>query len=202
MQLVHSVEAMPEGVDSLVILGKQFGIGSSFDDVRRSPDFLSDDSRINVIAGGMLWQPGRRILLSGNKKALFPDAASEYLAENFPHIPPESYANPDDESPDTLASTENVPSILNAEGYNTAALVTGGFHIKRAVAMFDRKSDIITRAAVAEDIRAERSPEDEDYIIAWQGLTRVKLERVKEFALRRVDSRGNLGKAALRAIRP
>jgi len=193
---------MPESVDSLVVLGKQFGVGSNFDDVKRSSDYLSDDSRINVIAGGMLWQPDRRILLSGNKKALFPDAASEYLAQNFPHIPAESYANPDNESPDTLASAENVPSILHAEGYNKAALVTVGFHIKRAAAMFDRKSDIITRAAVAEDIRAECSQEDEDYIIAWRGLTRVKLERVKEFALRRVDGQGKLGKAALRAIRP
>lgn len=51
LEVYRSVEAVPEEIDSVVILGKQLGIGSSLDDVRRSPDRLSVASRINVIGG-------------------------------------------------------------------------------------------------------------------------------------------------------
>jgi hypothetical protein len=202
MNVIHSVETMPAEVDSLVVLGKQYGIGSSKADVEKSANHLSIDSHMNVIAAGMLWQPGQRLLLSGNKKAYFPGAASEYLAEHFPHIPQAAYANPDDESPDTLASTENVPDILAAEGYDQAALVTVGFHIKRAAAMFMRKSGVIVCAAASEDIRAERSAEDAEDVATWKKSFRVKAETAKEFAARRVDARGQLAKTALRAVRP
>jgi hypothetical protein len=202
MNVIHSVEAMPPEVDSLVVLGKQYGVGSSKSDVEGSPDHLSDDSRINVVAAGMLWRPGQRLLLSGNKRAYFPDAASDYLAENFPHIPQAAYANPDDDSPDTLASTENVPAILGSEGYGQASLVTVGFHIKRAAGMFLRKSDVIVCAAASEYIQAERSEEDAEYIADWSAQTRIKLEKGKEFLLRRIDAGGGLGKTALRTVRP
>jgi hypothetical protein len=200
---VHSAEVVPAEIDSLVVLGKQLGIGSSIADVRSSEDHLSVDSRINVTAAGMLWQPGRRILLSGNSRAFFPQAAGEFLAKNFSHIPQVYYENPDEDSPDTLASAENVPAILRAEGYRRAALITVGYHAIRAANLFEQEgaADLIECVIAAEDIVATRSEGDARSISDWKRSRRVR-ETAKELVLRTFDRRGKVGRLAARAWRP
>ena len=64
LEVYRTAEVVPDDVDSIVIPGKQIGIGSKIENLPE--DSLSIASRFNAIAGAMLWLPDRKIILSGN----------------------------------------------------------------------------------------------------------------------------------------
>ncbi|HET9098373.1 MAG TPA: ElyC/SanA/YdcF family protein [Candidatus Saccharimonadales bacterium] len=201
-EILHTSSEVPNVIDSQVVLGKQLGVGSSMADVRRSKDHLSFESRLNVIAAGLLWKPGMRILFSGNERALFPQAAMEYMAEHFGHIPHEYYSDPDTHSYDTQASAHNVPHKLKEEGHSNPLLVTVGFHAVRALALFNREQPVMNFAVASEDIVSERSAEDFEAINAWKSQPRIRMEKTKETLLRRLGNGGKIGSLAMKAMRP
>lgn len=200
--LIHSAAEVPADFDVAVVLGKQLGVDSSLEDVEAAEDHLSYESRLNVIAAGRLWTPGRDILFSGNEKAYFPQAATEYIAKHFSHIPQDAYENPDTQSYDTLASADNVPPRLIERGYKKPLLVTVGFHAIRALDYFSRTDPGIDVAVASEDIVAERSAKDAEEIAAWKELPRIKREEKKERVLRSLDMDRKFFRFLMKNLRP
>lgn len=155
-----------------------------------------------LLGGAMLWTPGRRLLISGNEKAYFPQAAQEYLEEHFPSIPPESYRDPDVCSPDTLASAKNVPTILRREGLTIPLIASVGKHGIRAARMYYQERVNVQGIAVTDDIVARRSPEDKAMVEKWKYQLTTILEESKEALLRIGDKKGNKSKLVTKLFRP
>lgn len=184
--ITHSFESL-NYVTAVIPLGKQYGIGWDHSDILASPDHLSTDSRITVQGAGyvclaaMRKQQQLRVLFSGSREALFPGAAIDYMAENFPQVPKSWYENPDNESPTTEDSVENVPNILKREGHRSAALMTVSYHARRTAAKFGRDNSGLFEAVLATNsIVAGQSPADAIQMIAWGVSHRVTAERIRE----------------------
>jgi hypothetical protein len=201
-EMFHSVESVPPDIDAVVILGKQLGIGSSLDDIKRTSDRLSMASRFNVIAGAMLWQPDRRLIISGNENAFFPQAATAYLEAHFPHIPAASYSDPDVHSHDTQASAENVPPILKHEGLTDPIIASVGKHGIRAAQYFYHNDTAVRGVAVSEDIVASLSYEDAEVVRVWQHKLTTSLEVGKEALLRKLGRNGSKLRFISNLVRP
>lgn len=197
----HSTAEVPENVDSVVILGKQLGIGSSLDDIRSAPDRLSMPSRFNIIGGAMLWTPERKLIISGNDKAYFPSAAVEFLMTHFPEIPYESYNLRDTNSPDTLASAKNIPPILEEANLTNTILTSLGKHGIRAATLFYNYGTTVQGVAISDVIVASRSANDKFVVDDWNSRLTTKLEFLKEYFLR-FDKNAYLSRYFTKIFRP
>lgn len=104
LEVIRSVLDIPPDVTAIVALGKQYGIGSTHEDILASEDHLSEDSRITVRGVGYTCLSAMeighklRVLFTGNKKALFTGAALEFMAKEFPDVPEDWYDKPDEGS--------------------------------------------------------------------------------------------------------
>ena len=204
VEIIRSANLVPSDIDALVVLGKQSGMGSSMKKVTKSPDQLSDASRINAIAAGILWKDGRSIILSGNDRALFPNAAAKYLQDNFTDIPADSILL-EGNSVDTRASAENIPSLLREKAFHNPALITVGYHVVRAANTFARLGCDFGSVIAADDIVGEYSLPLACAIGEWESLPGIKLDRAKETVLRLINPDGfvgRLGSTALGILRP
>jgi hypothetical protein len=173
-------------IDLLVVLGKNLGVGSTRDDIRRDPKHLSADSRINLVAAGLLYQPGIKILLSGGQTAgkdipSQPQSAFNFLRERFPDIPVDDIYI-DETGIDTARTAQTVAEYYSGQ-FRNIALVTVGYHRNNAKKLFANWGVKLAATYDAEEI-VSRGLGLESYILAWKGLTRVKLERLKENLIR------------------
>lgn len=190
LEVVHARGLVPLETDLLVVLGKNLGVGSSRQDIRESPDYLSIDSRISTLAAAELYGyiPGMRILLSGGRTIgedfpSQPSAARDFLHAVYPDIRLEDVLL-DEDGPNTAASAESVAKIAQTQEINFQhlGLLSVGYHVKNAAVLFERRDAPVETVIASEGILAERSQEDRARMIARGGLRRIKAERLKEMA--------------------
>jgi uncharacterized SAM-binding protein YcdF (DUF218 family) len=170
---------------AIVILGKNIGVGSSPRVIRRDNFHLSDETRINALAGGMLYQPNMDIICSSGETSGPPSEAraiKRYLHMHFPHIPEEHIILEEHKnSIDTAGNAQQVAKIVRAKGYKSIGLVTVGYHLNNAATLFERYGVPIKQKVIAEDIVRDRSSRHERYIKYWEGTSRIKQEKKKEY---------------------
>ncbi|HEU5229561.1 MAG TPA: YdcF family protein [Ktedonobacteraceae bacterium] len=181
----------------LVVLGKNIGIGSSPRVIRKDNFHLSHETRINVLACGMLYQPGMDIICSSGETSGPPSEAramKNYLLLHFPQIPRnhiilEEHKN----SIDTAGNAEEVAKIVKARGYKYVGLVTVGYHLNNAAILCERYGVPIGQKFIAEHVVQKRSVRHKQYIMRWEKTGRIQQEKRKE-ALRklllRIDRKG------------
>lgn len=181
----------------LVVLGKNIGIGSSPRAIKKDNFHLSHETRINVLACGMLYQPGMDIICSSGETSGPPSEAramKNYLLLHFPQIPRshiilEEHKN----SIDTAGNAEEVAKIVKARGYKHVGLVTVGYHLNNAAILFERYGVPIGQKFIAEHVVQKRSVRHKQYITRWEKTGRIQQEKRKE-ALRklllRIDRKG------------
>jgi uncharacterized SAM-binding protein YcdF (DUF218 family) len=183
----------------LIILGKNIGIGSNPEAIRKDNFNLSNETRINVLAGGILHQPGMDIICSSGETAGPPSEAKamkRYLQVHFPDIPEEHIILEENKnSIDTAGNAEEVAKIIKANDYKHIKLVTVGYHLNNAVTLFERYGIPIEQKFAAEDIVQKRSSRHQQYLKYWGKTGRIKQEKKKE-AIRRtlltIDRKGKL----------
>lgn len=169
---------------ALVLLGKNIGIGSSPRTIRKDNFHLSNETRLNVLAGGMLYQPDRVIICSSGETSGPPSEAQamkRYLQAHFPDIPEkgiilEEHKN----SIDTAGNAEEVAKIVREQGYKPIILVTVGYHLANAATLFERYGILIEQRVAAEDVVRGRSLRHMHFLDAWEKTARIKLEKKKE----------------------
>lgn len=168
----------------LVLLGKNIGVGSSPRAIRRDNFHLSGETRINVLAGGMLYQSGMDIICSSGETAGPPSEAramKRYLQVHFPCISEDDIILEEHKnSIDTAGNAEEVAKIVKVKGYKHIGLVTVGYHLANAVTLFERYGVPIEQKFAAEDVVKERSLRHEQYLKCWGKTVRIKLEKKKE----------------------
>jgi hypothetical protein len=180
------VESVPPEIDLLVVPGKNLGAGSARHDIRDDNYNLSTDSRINTIAAGMLWVPGRVIVLSGAQTAgrdiqSQPSAAREYLMRKFPDIPFDDILL-EESGVHTAKSAQAVAELLKDKDYRHVGLVgldyTG--HLNNSATLFEHYGVNLAAKIAAEGIISQRSAHHEAFIEAWRGSHRIQREIMKE----------------------
>jgi uncharacterized SAM-binding protein YcdF (DUF218 family) len=190
--------------DLLVVLGKNIGVGSTVEDIRRVHDHLSPESRISAEAAGMLYEAG-----DGNLDLLFstghtagPDVPSEaaamkaYMKALYPDIP-DDRVHTEEASFDTRTNAIEVAKWLGAgERYGRIGLMSVGYHIGNAAKLFSRLGVDIDETYASDEIVRGRSEEDRLFIQDWFGSDRIKKELKKEplqsVLLATIDRRGRL----------
>jgi uncharacterized SAM-binding protein YcdF (DUF218 family) len=193
--------------DLLVVLGKNIGVGSSPAVIRMTPDYLSEESRMNANAAGMLYaaSPDVNLLFSSGHTS-GPDVPSEaaamrdYLLRGIyiPEEVAEARIALEEKSIDTATNAKEVARMLEETGpnYGRIDLVTVGFHTRNAKILFKRYGVPVEEAIASEDIIRERSKADEAFIQEWLGTTKVRKEiqreRVRSVLLATIDRRGKL----------
>jgi uncharacterized SAM-binding protein YcdF (DUF218 family) len=183
----------------LVVLGKNMGIGSGPRAIRKDNFHLSDESRINVLAGGMLYQPGMVIICSSGETSGPPSEAramKRYLQAHFPEIAEEYIILEEHEnSIDTAGNAEEVAKIVATKGYKGIVLITVGYHLNNAATLFERYGVTVEQKCIAEDVVQKRSSRHERYLKHWEETGRIKLEKQKEIIRKMllcVDRKGTL----------
>lgn len=168
----------------LIILGKNMGIGSGANAIRKDNFHLSNETRINVLAGGMLHQPGIDIICSSGETSGPPSEAQamkRYLQVHFPAISEEYIILEEHKnSIDTAGNAEEVAKIVTAKGYKSIGLITVGYHLNNATKLFERYGVRIEQKVIAEDVVQKRSPRHQRYLNYWQETGRIKREKKKE----------------------
>jgi hypothetical protein len=200
-EVYSHVESVPPQIDLLIVHGKNLGVESSRLDIRDDNFNLSTDSRINTIAAGMLWVPGRVILFSGAQTAgrdiqSQPSAAREYLMRKFPDIPASDILL-EESGRHTGKSAQAVAEFLNGGEYRHIGLVgldrTG--HLNNAAKLFEHYGVNLEAKIAAEGIISQRSSRHEAFVETWRDSRRIereiRRERIRRYMLR-IDHGGRL----------
>ncbi len=186
----------------LIVHGKNIGVGSTQDDIRRDNFHLSRESRFNALAAGMIWQPGMDVLFSTG--ATVPGLPSEaeamkhYMQAHLHGVQPIPDSNTllEEISIDTAGNAEEVARMLEQMQYSYIALLSVGHHIKNATRLFNKYGVEIDDKFASEDIVRNRSPRHAAIVEAWEVSDRVKKERQKErvrsVLLHTIDPKGKL----------
>ena len=211
MRISESREQVPADLDVLVVLGKNLGVDWDAARIRAEPDYLSPDSRLNVLAAGMLFEhwgkatdaePTTELLLSGGQTIgpapdfpSQPEAARTLLLQRFPSIPKEK-TSLDETGIDTAASARTMRDFVDAERYHRIGLLSVGYHLKNALQLFTNHGVAVACAVASEAIVAEHSPIHRQYVTDWRNEPRMQQEARRElirgFLIRTIDPRGTL----------
>jgi uncharacterized SAM-binding protein YcdF (DUF218 family) len=185
--------------DVLIVLGKNIGIESTGEDIRRDNFHLSTDSRLNVLASGMLYEPGM-IIFDSTGQTAGPDIPSEaeamrkYRAVHFKDIPAINQLLEDD-SVDTAGNAEKMAEKLREIPHGEVRLVTVGYHLENATKLFERYGVKIAKGYASEKEVKRRSSHHAAYIERWEKSERVKKEKRKELVRKGfllVDRKGKI----------
>lgn len=178
-------QTLPEP-DLLIVLGRNIATGYSPERIRSEPDHLSNESRMNAAAAGVLYRPGMKILFSGGRTAgedlpSEAEAMREYMLERFPDVPEDDILL-DNEAVDTAGNAEGAAEILSAnpESYRRVGLLGVGYHVPNARRIFERYGIKVERQFASEDVIGGISREQEDYVDRWSRQRRIRAERGKE----------------------
>jgi uncharacterized SAM-binding protein YcdF (DUF218 family) len=116
-EAIHNPETPLPSPALLIVLGKNIGVDSSPEDIRRDNYHLSRESRLNALAAGNLYRPGMKILFSTGGEGVPAESSAmrDYLLSRFPDIPEEAI-DLEDRSIDTAGNAEEVSKILRNEG--------------------------------------------------------------------------------------
>lgn len=159
-----SPELSAGSYDAIVVLGKNIGVDWTKNTIRAQRFHLSPHARINVDTAGLLYEAGvtRKIIFSTGKTA-DPDILSEaelmkkHLKRIFPKIPDEDIIL-EDISWDTNTNAKAVKEKMKTYGLERVALLTVGFHLPRALYLFERAGIIPARVYCSEEELAKKFP--------------------------------------------
>ncbi len=197
----ESHEQTPDHFDTVFVLGQNWR------EYSKNPE-LSVESKMCAIAGAEMLISGMtdRLIISGGKTAgkEFPsesEAMKTYILLKYPH---ETYPQICDEniileeqSLDTHGNAKEIKNILDRENetqQSTPALLTVGFHTKRASKIF-KNHGIETKSFNAEELLQKKSPHYAKFVKRFNNSIPTKLKRLKEAFLRGflvVDPKGNM----------
>ncbi len=174
--------------DTIVALGKNWKKYPP----KGSSDFnleLSEESKITVLAAGELYltKVAPMIIFSSGKTAgqRFPSEASkmyEYMKSKYPEIPDDGVVL-EERSLTTFENAKEVKSLMRAMNRNTAALLTIGFHLPRAVKVFrDHRMDVSGFAS--ERVLTENSEKYKAFVGRYLSSRSHVWEAVKEWLWR------------------
>jgi uncharacterized SAM-binding protein YcdF (DUF218 family) len=192
----ESLTTNPEQIitspDLLIVLGKNIGIASGPEKIRSNRRQLSHDSRLNVLAAGLLYKnnPGMKIILSGGKTAgpnnlSEAEAMKEYLMTRFPDIPDDDIET-EDFSIDTTTNAQEIEKMLHESEhpYEHIGLLTVGYHMRNASRLFKTHGVPIEQKFAAEDVLRDNYDSDyfQKHLNKWDKTPRVRAEKFKEMA--------------------
>lgn len=193
-------------LDALVVLGKNIGIDSTRENITNDNFHLSQDSRMNALAGGLIFKAEQArgntvdIIFSTGKTAgeeirSEAKAMSDFVQRKFPDIPREHIIL-EETSIDTAGNALEVSKIVKEKGYKNIGLVTVGYHLENAVTLFERYGTPVQQTFAAEAIVRDRSSRHEQFINEWEASPRVRKEKMKEqirkVLLHTIDPKGKL----------
>lgn len=156
--------------DALIVLGKNIGVEWTAQDIERQRFHLSPHSRINTLVSGLLYQAGviDKIIFStgttGGSNKSEADLMADHLQRIFPDIPDEAIIL-EDLSWDTNTNARVTKNLLRDYKLKNVALMTVGFHLERAVYLFERAGVLPRYYISSEDVLGEKFPKFlENYI--------------------------------------
>lgn len=155
---------MTEKYDAIIVLGKNVGYFGSRGKIRKSKNFLSKRSELNVMAAGLLFEAGftNTLIFCGGKTAGkdFPseaEAMKNFLKKKFLNIPPSSIIL-EDKSLDTKQNVEFAKELIKNQKLIKVAFLTSSAHIKRSKMLF-KKFGLNLKAISTQDVVRKYSPE-------------------------------------------
>lgn len=177
-RIIHSRDQVPPKIDCLVVLGKNLGQGIwNKQTAQEIPYNLSLDSKINTRAAGELYEPGRKILLSGGHTIgegfpSQPEAAKRFLQDIYPDIPDEDILI-DDQGFDTAKSAEYLAHLAKDGKFKHFAAVSEAFHLVYTYPLFRQYGAPELALIASEDIVAETNEQFAKIIDIWKNSKRV-----------------------------
>lgn len=209
-ETIPTHENSPHTPDAIIVLGKNIGVDSTHDDIRRDNFNLSQDSRISAIAAGMLAEkyPGVDIIFStgATTKGLPSEARSmkKYMDAHIRDVMDQTVVGTnqvglEERSKDTAGNAREVAEILKNRKdkvYQNIGLVSVGYHVGNAATYFRNYGVPIDMEIASEEILAARSPRHARFVEAWREKDRVQGE-IKKEAIRTklqssIDRKGHL----------
>jgi len=188
----------------LIVHGKNLGVGSSAEDIRRDRFSLSRESRFNALAAGQLWHPGQDILFSsGVTVPGLPSeaAAMRHYMDMIGDLHQEARV-PDDNillqetSIDTASDAQEIAKILAGRKYGRVILLSTGYHVANAAFLCEQYGVRIDNTVASEDIIRGRSAMHARLVERWRASGRIKKEYKKELVrsvlLHTIDPKGKL----------
>ncbi len=183
------LEKIPQ-VDAVIVLG------SGLKSLHEEKDVLNVHGKMRTIAAYELYRLGKAkeiivtggIPTGGDYDRSMADAEEEYLVDNFDVPKSDVIKEPGESSESTIENFENIVDLLKNKNIRTAIIVSNGYHIPRAEALFKKLSaqhglSIEVMGIPAEEILLERSPHYrklvEHYDIAEKALEHP--QRVKNY---------------------
>lgn len=179
------LEKIPE-VDAVIVLGS--GLKSLPDE----KDKLNLHGKMRTIAAYELYKLGKakQIIVTGgvpigeSYDRSMADAEEEYLIKNLDAKPDDVIKEPSESSESTIENFENIVEILKSRNIKTAIIVSNGYHIPRAEALFKKISaqhnlNIEVMGIPAEEILLERSPHYRK-LVEHYDITQKALEHPKK----------------------
>lgn len=196
----------PEHFDAVVVLGKNIGVDYSPQRIRNTKGFLSPHSKINVIAAGDLYRAGLadKIIFSTGHTAGddFPseaDAMERYLLEKYPEIPEEAIIL-EENSLDTWENAKEVKKILAEGSMQNVALLTVGFHLRRAKTLFESEG-IQLAPFSADKIINQRKPKFSQNYAKTRLVRKEDIKEAIAFAIQLVPGGKQLSSRITHATR-
>lgn len=198
------------GVDVLVVLGKNIGVGSTKYDIRNNPRNLSMESKMAVRGALQLVENGlvnRALLFSGGYTA-GSDISSEAQAMYDYYIDRVSGKSPhvilEENSIDTSSNAKYVRSTLEQMmergdlglRYDSRiGLVTAGFHLDRACRYFENYGIGLSWRGASEDLLALEGKRYGAFKGRYLSTNKVRAEELKEerrMFIQRFDPKGRI----------
>lgn len=207
------------GVDILVVLGKNIGIGSAKRDIQKNPRHLSMESKFAVRAAAQLARQKlvkRAILFSGGHTAgeYTPSEAQAMFDYYFDHAPVKG--------PPVILEEKSIDTSTNAKevgrkltnfmmrgdlGLNfdsTIGVLTIGYHLERSLKYFDSYNIRVAWWGASEDLLSGESPRHAGLRSRFVGSTiyrREQAEEDKRLFVQTFDPKGWIPQAVLRFTR-
>lgn len=177
-------------VDAVIVLG------SGLKSLPEEKDPLNLHGKMRTIAAYELYRLGKakEIIVTGGVPTggeydrSMADAEEEYLVKYFDVPESDVIKEPAESSESTIENFENILEVLKNKNIKTAIIVSNGYHIPRAEALFKKISarhglSIEAMGIPAEEILLERSPHYkklvEHYDIAKKAMEHP--ERVRQY---------------------
>lgn len=183
--------------DAVIVLGKNVGYFGSKNKIRKSKNFLSRKSEVNVFAAGLIVKNNisDKLIFCGGKTAGkdYPseaEAMKRFLLEKFPEISEDSLLL-EEESMDTKQNAEFSKKIIEANEFSNIAFLTTSSHIPRSKKLF-KKAGLILDSLSSQEIVSEFAPDIYKEYKNEFGKSEIVLEKIADF-LQSLPIYGTLG---------
>lgn len=139
----HSL--MDKNYDALVVLGKNIGVGWTRKRIKKTKNFLSARSELNITTAALLYKKEffKKLILSGGKTSGkdFPseaEAMKRFLSNEFPEIPASSIIL-EENSLDTQQNAIETKKNIREQNLKNVAILTTSAHVPRTRMHFKRQ---------------------------------------------------------------